>query len=122
MTYVNPVASTMVVPVGPQNYDDLSKAIETMAILSSESVIPTYYELVLKRKTVRDEESAQMLDIIFSNRIYDLACYYEQLGLMHIFQGAINEKNNSYSSKYSKALNKAEKELKRIVKKIEDIE
>ena len=122
MTYVNPVASTMVVPVGPQNYDDLSKAIETMAILSSESVIPTYYELVLKRKTVRDEESAQMLDIIFSNRIYDLACYYEQLGLMHIFQGAINERNNSYSSKYSKALNKAEKELKRIVKKIEAIE
>ena len=119
-TYVNPVASTMVVPVGPKNYDDLSKAIETMAILSSESVIPTYYELVLKRKTIRDEESAQMLDIIFSNRIYDLACFYEQIGLMHIFQGAVNAKTNSYSSKYSSAAKKAEKELIRIVRRIED--
>ncbi|MBO7297181.1 MAG: hypothetical protein J6V39_07960 [Clostridia bacterium] len=121
-TYVNPVSSTMVVPVGPKNYDDLSKAIETMAILSSESVIPTYYELVLKRKTVRDEESAQMLDIIFSNRIYDLACFYEQIGLMHLFQGAINGRTNSFSSKYSSATKKAEKELIRIVKRIEDIE
>ena len=121
-TYVNPVASTMVVPVGPKNYDDLSKAIETMAILSSESVIPTYYELVLKRKTVRDEESAQMLDIIFSNRIYDLACFYEQIGLMHIFQGAVNAKTNSYSSKYSSAAKKAEKELTRIVRRLEETE
>lgn len=99
-TYVNPVSSTMVVPVGPKNYDDLSKAIETMAILSSESVIPTYYELVLKRKTVRDEESAQMLDIIFSNRIYDLSCFYEKIGLMHTFQEAINGRTNNFSSNY----------------------
>ena len=121
-TYVNPVASTMVIPVGPKNYDDLSKAIETMVILSSETVIPTYYDLVLKRKTIRDEESAQMLDIIFSNRIYDLSCFYEKIGLMHVFQGAINTRTNNFSSTYKSALTKAEKELERIVRKFEDME
>lgn len=119
-TYVNPVSSTMVVPVGPKNYNDLSKAIETMAVLSSESVIPTYYDLVLKRKTIRDEESAQMLDIIFSNRIYDLSCFYEKIGLMHVFQSAVNERTNSFSSKYSNAVSRAQKELGKIVKKIEN--
>lgn len=121
-TYVNPVSSTMVIPVGPKNYDDLGKVIETMAILSSESVIPTYYDLVLKRKTIRDEESAQMLDIIFSNRIYDLACFYERIGLMHTFQEAINSKTNNFSSNYQSRLKKAEKEIRHIVGKIEDME
>ena len=121
-TYVNPVSSTMVIPVGPKNYDDLGKVIESMAILSAESVIPTYYELVLKRKTVRDEESAQMLDIIFSNRIYDLSCFYEKIGLMHTFQAAVNAKTNNFASTYQGSLKKAEKELGRIVEKIEEME
>ena len=121
-TYVNPISSTMVVPVGPKNYDDLGKVIETMAILSSESVIPTYYELVLKRKTIRDAESAQMLDIIFSNRIYDLSCFYEKIGLMHTFQEAVNSRTNNFSSNYQSRLKKAEKEIRHIVGKIEDME
>ena len=119
-TYVHSISSTMVVPQGAKNYDDLSKVIETMAVLSGQSVIPTYYELVLKRKTVRDEESAGMLDIIFSNRTYDLANYYEKIGLMHVFQAAVNEKTNSFASKYSKASSKAEKELRKIVNKFEN--
>ena len=121
-TFTSVVGSTMVVPQGAKNFEDMSKVIETMAILSGKSVIPTYYDLVLKRKTVRDEESAGMLDIIFSNRIYDLANYYEKLGLMYLFQGAVDQKNTSFSSKYSSAVKKAEKELVRIVNRIEDIE
>ncbi len=121
-TFTSVVGSTMVVPQGAKNFEDMSKVIETMAILSGKSVIPTYYDLVLKRKTVRDEESAGMLDIIFSNRIYDLANYYEKLGLMYLFQSAVDQKNTSFSSKYSTASKKAEKELIRIVNRIEDIE
>ena len=114
------MTSTITVPAGPKNFEDLSKVLETMAILSSKSVIPTYYELVLKRKTIRDEESAGMLDIIFSNRTYDLANYYEQMGLMHVFQSAVNSKSNTFASNYKKAKGKAEKEMIRIMKKIEN--
>ena len=119
-TYVHSISSTITVPAGPKNFEDLSKVLETMAILSSKSVIPTYYELVLKRKTIRDEESAGMLDIIFSNRTYDLANYYEQMGLMHVFQSAVNSKSNTFASNYTKAKGKAEKEMIRIMKKIEN--
>ncbi len=121
-SYVSPIGSTMVVPQGAKDFEEMSKVIETMAVLSGKSVIPTYYDLVLKRKTVRDEESAGMLDIIFSNRIYDFANYYEKLGLMYLFQQAVDEKKASFSSKYSSAVKKAEKELGKIVEKIEDME
>lgn len=121
-TYVHSISSTMVIPQGQKNFEDMSKVIETMAILSGKMVTPTYYDLVLKRKTVRDEDSAGMLDIIFSNRTYDLANYYDKIGLMHVFQEAVNSKNASFASKYNRAAGKAEKELKKIVSKLENLE
>ena len=110
----------MVVPVGPQNPEDVSKVMECMAILSGQHVIPTYYELVLKRKTVRDEESAGMLDIIFSNRTYDLVNYYSDLALAGTFQTSVSKKTNSFSSSYSSAAKKAERSLKKLIKQFED--
>ena len=59
---------------------------------------------------------------IFSNRIYNLANYYEKLGLMYLFRASVDQKNTSFSSKYSSAVKKAEKDLVRIVNRIEDIE
>ena len=119
-TYVHSISTTMVIPQGNKNFEEMSKVIETMAILSGKMVKPTYYDLVLKRKTVRDEDSAGMLDIIFSNRTYDLAFYYDKLGLMHVFQNAVDSKNASFSSNYTRAASKAERELRKIVGKLED--
>ena len=121
-TYVHSISSTMVVPTGPKDFSDLSKVIETMAILSSESVMPTYYELVLKRKTIRDEESASMLDIIFSNLTYDLANYYENIGLMHTFQAAVNAKTNNFSSEYNRVIKKSERVLTKLYKDYEELD
>ena len=119
MTWVHSISSTMVVPVGPQDAEQVSKVLECMAILSGKHVIPTYYDLVLKRKTVRDEESAGMLDIIFSNRTYDLVNYYSELSLAGTFQSAVNSKNNSFASNYHRAQSRCEKALNKLIKKFD---
>lgn len=54
----------------------ISVVLEAMACSSKNDVIPVYYETILKDKMTRDAESPQMLDIIFSNRIYDLGDTY----------------------------------------------
>lgn len=46
--------------------------LEALASGSHSEVIPTYYDITLKTKYSRDEESAAMLDIIFSGRVCDL--------------------------------------------------
>lgn len=120
VTWVHSISSTMVVPVGPRNYEQDSKVIECMAILSGEHVLPTYYDLVLKRKTIRDEESAGMLDIIFSNRVYDLVNYYDTLGLAGSFQSCVTSGNNSFSSTYDRNFGKATKNLNKLIKQFED--
>ena len=43
------------------------------------TLTPAYYDITLQGKAVRDEESADMLDIIFASRIFDLGNMY-QLG------------------------------------------
>ena len=42
---------------------------------------PAYYEVMLTTKLTRDNESAEMLDIIFSSRIYDNGEIYDFGGI-----------------------------------------
>jgi hypothetical protein len=44
---------------------------DAMGVESKQHVVPQYYEVVLKSRTSRDEESAAMLDIIRENLYFD---------------------------------------------------
>ena len=62
------------------NQDLISHILEAMAILGREYVIPAYYDVALKTRDSRDEESADMLDIILANRVFDLGYYNPDFG------------------------------------------
>ena len=49
-----------------------SVILEALASDSAKNVVPVYYDLALKTKFTRDEESAEILDLLFENRVYDL--------------------------------------------------
>ena len=70
------VCSCLTVPLTVTNYDMVSVILEAMAAESRYSVLPAYYSTVLKEKFSRDETSKDMLDIIFTNRVYDLGVYF----------------------------------------------
>ena len=53
------------------NPEMASVILEAMACESQNSVIPAYYDVMLKVKLTRDEVSASMLDLIFENRVFD---------------------------------------------------
>ena len=54
---------------------------EAFAEASSVMVKPEYYEIILKSKLTRDQESAEMLDIIYKNFVVDPADLYQWGGL-----------------------------------------
>ena len=60
------------VPVTAADVERTSVILEAMAFESLGTVLPAYYEVSLKTKMVRDEESSAMLDIIFENHVLDL--------------------------------------------------
>ncbi|MCL1793901.1 MAG: hypothetical protein FWG34_08525 [Oscillospiraceae bacterium] len=61
-----------IVPLTVPDPETIGAIIEVLACESLNYVIPAYYEVSLKTKHARDEESAEMLDIIFSHRVIDL--------------------------------------------------
>jgi hypothetical protein len=61
-----------VIPVTNKKPENAGALLEAMACYGFNEIIPNYYEIALKRKNSRDEQSAEMLDLIFSTRSYDL--------------------------------------------------
>ena len=59
------------VPITNKDLDRTSIIIEALYSESAKTVIPEYYDKMLKTKVSRDTESASMLDLIFSSRVLD---------------------------------------------------
>ncbi|MBO7254236.1 MAG: hypothetical protein J6V36_02920, partial [Clostridia bacterium] len=72
----NHTASVLMIPNTVLADDDLGLVIQALAELSEEQLTPEYYEKQLKFRDFKDEESAEMLDIIFNNRHYDLGAVF----------------------------------------------
>jgi hypothetical protein len=55
-----------------ESLDRSSVILEALSSDSAKSVVPVYYDLALKTKFTRDNESAEIIDTLFENRIFDL--------------------------------------------------
>lgn len=58
------------------DFDFATFAVEAMAYTSKIYVTPEYYNRTLQLKRLDDQDSAEMLDIIFSNRIADMSIVF----------------------------------------------
>ncbi len=61
-----------VIPITNPDIERTGIILEALTCASANIVIPAYYENALKTRYARDIESSEMLDFIFSNRVYDL--------------------------------------------------
>ena len=78
-------SSYLMIPYGVPNVEDLGLVVEALAMKSQEMVTPEFYEMQLKGRDTRDDESAEMLDLIFSTRSFDLAPIFNWGGIMDCF-------------------------------------
>ena len=51
--------------------------LDVMAFGGMKHITPAYYETTLKYRDLRDNESGEMLDLVFSNVVYDLGIIYD---------------------------------------------
>ena len=61
-----------IIPITNQNLELTGAVLEMTNYLAKQSITPAYYEISLKGKYSRDEESVEMLDLIFDHRVIDL--------------------------------------------------
>ena len=74
-TNVDGGTNMCVVPLTASDPDRTSIIMEALAAIGYEKVIPAYFEVALQGKASRDNESAEMLNIIKTARIYDLGYF-----------------------------------------------
>ncbi|MHB1152926.1 MAG: hypothetical protein ACYCWE_13215 [Eubacteriales bacterium] len=61
----------ILIPITASDLDRTGIIIEGLCCQSEKNVIPEYYNKTLKTKITRDDESEQMLDLIFKKRVLD---------------------------------------------------
>ena len=95
--------------------------LEAMAYYSVDTLTEQYYEINLKTKHSKDEQSGPMIDLILANRIYDLAYTFRWGGVVDSLAGTMRPGSSSSvassSQRYQKSL---ENSVKQLLKKIEN--
>ena len=90
--------------------------LEAMAAESQYTLIPEYIELSLKTKYARDEQSADMLDIIINNRIFDPMTIYNFGGYADTFQGYGANNTTDIASNIQKQAKIINKSIEKLIK------
>jgi len=77
-TYIIPYEVLVsVIPVSAASPERSGVAVQALSIYSAHYLTPAYYDLTITGKGLRDEDSAEMLDIILDSAVYDLARMYD---------------------------------------------
>ena len=94
--------SFLLMPIDVKNVDNAGLITEALAAESYRSVVPAFYDKVLKTKVSRDDDSAEMLDIVRDNLIFNFGYSFSNvLGMPgHVFQEAFKAENSSVSTSW----------------------
>ena len=91
----------------------MSVVLETMAACGQEKLIPIYYEEQLKGRYSVDEDSSDMLDIIFEYRCYDLGVFFDFGG-----SGNLNSTSANPQTIWNKSQRNLNKQMDKTLSKI----
>ena len=116
---------TTTVAAVPANSPDIERTsiiLEAFAAESTYTVIPAYYEVSLKTKFSRDEQSGEMIDLIRASRTYDLATVYDFGGIYGTVSSAITGNKVGYQATIEKIQGKIETGIDKIITKYKELE
>ena len=121
-SYAQPWSGTGVtVPITNQNLEKTGLIIESLAYMSSEYLTPAMYEVTLKTKVARDNDSEAMLDLIFSNSSYDLNVIFNWGGSANVLRDCVLGDKQNYVSSYESIRTATETALQKTIEIIEEL-
>lgn len=102
----------------PSNARDVELSATLLQALScrgTNAVILTFYNEVLKNGTLRDPDSARMLDVIFNNRVYDIGLVYSLENTVDIGGLVRDNKRDQYISTIDGSAGSAEDAIEAVI-------
>ncbi|MBQ8758663.1 MAG: extracellular solute-binding protein [Clostridia bacterium] len=71
-TNINGISHLVIIPITVSDVERTGAITEALCAYSSRDVIPAFYDVALKTKYSRDEDSEEMMDLIRDSIIYDI--------------------------------------------------
>ncbi len=97
----------------------MGQVVQAYAILSHKYVKPAYYDIMLTSRNVHDADSADMMDLMFANRVYEMSFYFNNFGFFELFKSATNDNSDNFSSGYERQAKSFNKKLDTVLRKLE---
>lgn len=104
-------ATFAVVPASNTAYFMTGDVMEALGYYGQQLVIPAFVDKSVRYRSLRDENSSRMLDIIFANRTYDLAMIYDCGNLESMFGDLASGNSVNVASFYRSIEYGAQKKL-----------
>ncbi len=125
-TYYHCVNNTacpfIMIPVTSQDPERAGNIVEALAHKGRDLVKVAFYDITLKSKSSRDEQSAEMLDLIFDNMVYDIAFFGNFGDIGNLANNMMAAKNTNLSSEYAKIEKKVTKTMEKFIEDITEEE
>jgi hypothetical protein len=118
---INPgVSNCVAVPITAAEKDKTSVILEALTAESKYTLMPAYYDTTITNKMMRDEESAEMLDIILSSRVFDLGFIFNwgDLGNVPL---SLYPKGGNFVSTYEKREPKAISDMEKTIEAFKNL-
>ncbi len=109
-------STVLMIPEGTPDVEDVGLVVSAIAEQSKYTVTPAYYDIQLKYRDSRDDESGEMLDLIFASRTFDLGCYYNWGGIRDQYT-SLN--SNNIASRFDAILSAAEIEMEEFIANVQ---
>ncbi len=118
---INPhVAPMLLVPKDSPHVERVGYVLDTLGAESKNELTPAYYEQYLKSKGARDDESEDMLDLIFSSLTYDIGYLYDFGGMGGLTLSLVDNYNPDLASAYAGIADKVVTEIDATVKSFKE--
>lgn len=116
--------SALGIPVTSPDLEFTGIITEALTAESYRSVMPAYYDVALKVKFTRDEQSVEMLDLIMDGRTYDFSILHgdDLQQLPYLVRNLVAAKKYDFASKYASVEEKMQAGMQKLIEKYTEIE
>ncbi len=114
-TMVGGYHTVLAIPKTCKDTEFVGMIVEALSAESWKTITPTLYEIALKTRYLRDNESKEVMDIIINNVMFDFGYVYN-IGFSYLVENMMRAGNNNFQSYYNTSFTNAKYKLKKVIK------
>lgn len=103
----------LVIPGNCADPELAGNVIEAMGYYSQQYITPAFIDTTVMNKVVRDENSAEIVNMVLKNRVFDIGFMFDWGKVKSIFTTMVNSSDPNFASNYASIENNIKAELEK---------